>query len=107
MPVVTVVDKNGVERQIEVPMGTTLCDACERAKVDFQYSCGKGGWCSTCVVNVLEGKIGPPEDPETALTALDSEELDTCEKYEIDPATQILACSTQVQGDCKVAAPEF
>lgn len=107
MPKVIILDKNGEEHIIEVTRGTTLSDACERAKVDFQYSCGKGGWCATCVVNILEGKIGPPEDDDTALTALDTEELETCERFEIDPSSQTLSCSCQVLGDCKIAAPEF
>jgi ferredoxin len=107
MPNVKVTDRNGNEKSVEVPVGTTLSEACERAGVDFQYSCGKGGWCSTCVVNVDEGKVGYPEDPETALTALDSEELDTCEKFGIEYPKQILSCSCQVMKDCSVSAPEF
>jgi len=58
MPKVTVLpdaELAPLGRVIEVPRGTTLCDALLSNGVDIEHACGKVGACTTCHVVVHQG----------------------------------------------------
>jgi ferredoxin len=99
MPTLVVIDANGDEHKAKVDAGIDLIDACEEAGVSLPHSCGRGGWCSTCAVTVLEGQIGKDLFP-----AMGPEELESMESNGLDPKTQVLSCSCQILGDVKVRA---
>lgn len=107
MPKLTVIDRGGDEHTIKTKIGENLQQACIKAGIDLPSSCGGGAWCGTCVVNVLEGKIGSSDDPETSLSEMEEQELETMKREGLDPKTQVLSCSCQIWGDAVVQQPGF
>lgn len=107
MPRITIIDREHDEFVEEIPEGSskTLLQIIQCAGIDINSSCGGGGWCSTCCVTVLEGSIG--DGPEDALTAMDSEDLQTMEENNLDPSRQVLSCQCNIKHNCKVKLPDL
>jgi ferredoxin len=107
MPRLTIRDRDHETHEVEVPFGANLLQTIQDQGLDINSSCGGGGQCSTCTVNVLEGKIGnDPHDRECALSGPDAEDLNTMEDNGLDPNTQVLSCQACIYNDCKVALPD-
>lgn len=102
----TIIDKEGEEHVIEVSPGTNLHVACEEAGVEVPLSCGGGQKCGTCVMTVVQGKIGPPELHDTDLSEPDLISAETCLRLGLSLENQVLSCATQVWGDATVALSE-
>jgi uncharacterized 2Fe-2S/4Fe-4S cluster protein (DUF4445 family) len=71
MPTITVLPD---QRSIRVVAGESVLDACRRAGVLLQASCGGEGTCGKCVVRVLSGDV--PADPVNVRGLTDSEVRD-------------------------------
>lgn len=102
---VVIRDKDFDEHVVEVPAGTgvTLLKVIQDAGLDIQSSCGGGGWCSTCAVEVLEGRIGDEEGCD--LSAMDEEDLETMKDNGLDSEKMVLSCQSNIKGNCKVGLP--
>ena len=53
------IDLEPIGRRVEVPPGTNLLEAAQRAGVDLVASCGGIGICGTCHVRIAQGKVTP------------------------------------------------
>ena len=69
MPMITVMPHpeyapDGVT--LEVPPGTTICDALLDNGIEIEHACGKVGACTTCHVIVVEGyeSLNEPDENE-------------------------------------------
>lgn len=102
MPHLRITDTTGEVFEGDVEEGVTVWEACQELGCELPHSCGFGGQCSTCAVTVLKGRIGLPDDPETDLSAMDAEELETMRECNLDAEKQVLSCSSQVLGDVEV-----
>lgn len=102
MPKFKIYDEDGELHTADVDEGVDLIDAASEAGVDLPHSCGRGGWCSTCAVEVVKGKIG---DPKSIYPAMGPEELEAMERAEIPPDSHVLSCSCQVFGPVTVRQP--
>jgi ferredoxin len=102
MPILTFVDRDGEVHEGRVDQGADVMDAIEEISgIMLPHSCGRGGWCSTCVATVVTGGIGDGK----AVTPMGPEELDTMEKAGLNPENQILTCSSQIFKDCRISQP--
>jgi uncharacterized 2Fe-2S/4Fe-4S cluster protein (DUF4445 family) len=79
------------DREAQVPAGTLLSEAAQKAGVDIQMPCGGQGRCGRCAVIVEEG---PVRRLSTGRLARD----DVASGY-------ALACQTTVEGDVLVTVP--
>lgn len=100
---VVVEDRDGDEHTLDLEAGANLLHSIQKAKIDIASSCGGGGWCSTCVVNVREGTIGDAEGD--ALSAMDQEDLNTMLENGLNPENQVLSCQAFVKGPCRISLP--
>jgi uncharacterized 2Fe-2S/4Fe-4S cluster protein (DUF4445 family) len=50
-------DLQPIGKRIDIPEGTNLLDACQKAGVELVAICGGGGVCGTCRVRLLKGKL--------------------------------------------------
>jgi len=105
MPQVVIRDKDFEEHVVEVPEGSdvTLLKVIQDQGIEIQSSCGGGGWCSTCAVEILEGTIG--DSPEDAVSGMDGEDLATMEENGLDPTKMVLSCQCNLKNSCKVGMP--
>jgi ferredoxin len=92
MPIVTIVHQG--ERRTEVPEGTRLVLAIERAGIDIGHRCGGYAKCTTCRVEILEGEPEKMTEAEAArLTRLEAETGTTGVR---------LSCQIPIEHDMKV-----
>ena len=82
MPLLTV---EGYE-PVEVPVGTTLLEACEDAGIPMECACGGFAACNSCRVQVLSGTAALSAEVEEEAPFLDAED-------------QRLGCQAEVLGD--------
>jgi ferredoxin len=96
MPHLVIFDKDGERHEADVDIGMDLFDAAEAAGVTLPHSCGRGGWCSTCAVRVIQGKIG---DGQEISPPMGPEEEETMQKAGLPLEDHVLSCSCQIFGD--------
>ena len=82
-------------RKIDVPKGTTILDAAQRAGLTMNVVCGGLGKCGKCIVFLQSGK-----------TEFDSVKYNRFFTQEELSRGGRLACETLVQGDLHVVIPE-
>jgi uncharacterized 2Fe-2S/4Fe-4S cluster protein (DUF4445 family) len=82
-------------RKIEVPRGTTILDAAQRAGLNMNVVCGGQGKCGKCVVFIQSGK-----------TEFDRQKYGRFFTEAELAKGACLACETLVQGDLHVVVPE-
>jgi len=80
-----------VDDPVEVPNGTLLTDAAEKAGIEINQPCGGQGRCGQCAVQVTSGNV-----KRRSTMRLSSEDVD--QGY-------ALACQTIVEGDVNVVVP--
>lgn len=80
-------------KTVEVPTGTTLFEAAQRAGLPVASSCGAEAICGKCNMTILAGadRLSPPKPIEPRLLT-----------KERRPPTDRISCQTQVMGDCVV-----
>jgi uncharacterized 2Fe-2S/4Fe-4S cluster protein (DUF4445 family) len=88
------IDFEPVGRRIDVPPGTNLLSAAQKAGVDLVAACGGIGICGTCRVRLVDGLLTPP-----SLT-----EEDTLTPAELEQGFR-LACQSQPLSDVRVDIP--
>lgn len=88
------IDLEPIGRRIEVPPGTNLLEAAQRAGVDLVASCGGIGICGTCRVRIAQGKVTP--------VTLTEEEY--VEKADL-AAGHRLACQAEPLSDVRLDIP--
>jgi uncharacterized 2Fe-2S/4Fe-4S cluster protein (DUF4445 family) len=82
-------------RKIDVPHGSTILDAAQRAGLNINVVCGGQGKCGKCVVYIQSGKT--EFDRQKHSQFFTDEEL---------AKGACLACATSVQGDLQVIVPD-
>jgi uncharacterized 2Fe-2S/4Fe-4S cluster protein (DUF4445 family) len=82
-------------RKIEVPRGTTILDAAQRAGLNMNVVCGGQGKCGKCVVYIQSGR-----------TEFDRQKYGRFFSEAELAKGACLACETIVQGDLHVVVPE-
>jgi len=82
-------------RKIEVPRGTTILDAAQKAGLNMNVVCGGQGKCGKCVVYIQSGKTEFDQQKYGRFFTADELAKGAC-----------LACETIVQGDLHVMIPE-
>ncbi|MFA4859869.1 ASKHA domain-containing protein [Methanoregula sp.] len=82
-------------RKIEVPRGTTVLDAAQKAGLNMNVVCGGQGKCGKCVVYIQSGK-----------TEFDRQKYGRFFTEAELAKGACLACETLVQGDLHVVVPE-
>ena len=80
-----------VDDPIEVPGGTLLTDAAEKAGIEVNQPCGGQGRCGQCAVQITSGNV-----KRRSTMRLSAEDVD--QGY-------ALACQTIVEGDINVVVP--
>lgn len=88
------VDLEPIGRRVEIAAGQTLLDAARTAGVEMVAVCGGAGWCYTCIVRPLTGRLSPITQPEQ--DGLGAEQ--TAAGYR-------LACQAEPLSDVKVEIP--
>ena len=73
--------------------------------VEVPSSCGRGSWCGACVLNVVSGKVGQPEEDDTAISHMEEEEPNTMEEKELNSEIQVLSCACSIFMDAEVELP--
>ncbi|GMQ74869.1 MAG: ASKHA domain-containing protein [Gammaproteobacteria bacterium] len=84
-------ETDGVERRIDVPVGTPLLDAALQAGVDIEATCGRRGKCRSCRVKVLSGDLAPATLQDTVQLGYDA----VHERFR-------LSCQTNAISDCTI-----
>jgi uncharacterized 2Fe-2S/4Fe-4S cluster protein (DUF4445 family) len=79
------------EDPVEVPAGTLLTDAAEKAGIDINQPCGGQGRCGQCAVQVTSGKVRRRSSMRLS-------------QADVDQGFAI-ACQTIVEGDLTVVVP--
>jgi 2Fe-2S ferredoxin len=67
MPKMTFVERNGVPREVEAPLGLSVLEVAHKHGVDIEGACEGSLACSTCHVIVDPawfGKLGKPSEDE-------------------------------------------
>ncbi|MDD1700171.1 MAG: ASKHA domain-containing protein [Methanoregula sp.] len=82
-------------RKIDVPRGSTILDAAQRAGISINVVCGGQGKCGKCIVYLQSGRA--EFDQQKYLRFFSEDELNK---------GACLACETTVQGDLQVLIPE-
>ena len=78
---------SGAIRNVELPGGGPIGDACDTSQSDVPFSC-RSASCGTCRVVVLEGG--------GLLTEAEDEELQVLDAFGVTPKKQRLACQAKV-----------
>ncbi len=89
------IDFQPVGKRVHAQAGATLLDAAIQAGIDLASACGGMGICGQCRVQIIQGRVSPPNFSE----------LDIFSELELDKG-QRLACCTEVEGDVKVHIPK-
>ncbi len=79
------------EKPVEVPAGTLLTDAAEKAGIEINQPCGGQGRCGQCAVQVTSGKVR-----RRSTMRLSQDDVDQ---------GFAIACQTIVEGDLTVVVP--
>lgn len=82
-------------RKIDVPRGTTVLDAAQRAGLSMNVVCGGQGKCGKCIVYIQSGRAEFDRQKFGRFFSDDELQKGAC-----------LACETIVQGDLHVLVPE-
>jgi len=82
-------------RKIDVPRGSTILDAAQRAGLNINVVCGGQGKCGKCVVYVQSGKTEFDQQKHSRFFTAEELAKGAC-----------LACATSVQGDLQVIIPD-
>ena len=82
-----------VDQEIYITPGTTVKDAINLAKFDFDFPCGGRGKCGKCRLRIAEGAVAPAKT--------DTEHLDPVEIAQ----GYRLACVTQINNDMVIEIP--
>lgn len=82
-------------RKIDVPRGTTVLDAAQRAGLSMNVVCGGQGKCGKCIVYIQSGRAEFDRQKYGRFFSDDELQKGAC-----------LACETIVQGDLHVIVPE-
>jgi uncharacterized 2Fe-2S/4Fe-4S cluster protein (DUF4445 family) len=82
-------------RKIDVPRGTTVLDAAQRAGLSMNVVCGGQGKCGKCIVYIQSGRAEFDRQKYGRFFSDDELQKGAC-----------LACETIVQGDLHVLVPE-
>jgi uncharacterized 2Fe-2S/4Fe-4S cluster protein (DUF4445 family) len=82
-------------RKIDVPRGSTILDAAQRAGLNINVVCGGQGKCGKCVVYVQSGKTEFDRQKHSRFFTEEELAKGAC-----------LACATSVQGDLQVIIPD-
>ncbi|MFA4876494.1 MAG: ASKHA domain-containing protein [Methanoregula sp.] len=82
-------------RKIEVPRGTTILDAAQKAGLNMNVVCGGQGKCGKCVVTIQSGRAEFDRQKYGRFFTEAELSMGAC-----------LACETFVQGDLHVVVPE-
>jgi len=82
-------------RKIDVPRGSTILDAAQRAGLNINVVCGGLGKCGKCVVYVQSGKTEFDQQKHSRFFTTEELAKGAC-----------LACATTVQGDLQVIIPD-
>jgi uncharacterized 2Fe-2S/4Fe-4S cluster protein (DUF4445 family) len=88
------VDLQPVGSRVNLPAGHSLLDAARTAGIEIVAVCGGEGWCHTCLVRPLTGKLSPVTDTER--DGLSAEQL---------AAGYRLACQAVPESNVKVEIP--
>ncbi|MEE2674871.1 MAG: 2Fe-2S iron-sulfur cluster-binding protein [Myxococcota bacterium] len=83
-------------KSIEVPVGTTLLEAVQRAELPIASACGADATCARCGLEILEGADTLAPEAE--------HERDIKQRNRIDTGLR-LSCCIDVAGDMTVTAP--
>ena len=78
---------SGSLRNVELPHGGPVVDACDSSQADVPFSC-RSASCGTCRVVVLEGG--------GFLTEAEDDELQVLDAFGVTPKEQRLACQAKV-----------
>ncbi|MGQ9759776.1 MAG: ASKHA domain-containing protein [Candidatus Methanomethylicaceae archaeon] len=78
-----------------VPAGSSVMQAAQRAGVDLALICGGKGFCGKCLVEVVEGKVSPPNEQEKKRIREDK----LAKGYR-------LACQLVVEGNMTINVPD-
>ena len=82
-------------RKIDVPRGSTILDAAQRAGLNINVVCGGQGKCGKCVVYIQSGKTEFDQQKHSRFFTAEELAKGAC-----------LACATSVQGDLSVIIPD-
>ena len=82
-------------RKIDVPQGSTILDAAQRAGLNINVVCGGLGKCGKCVVYVQSGKAEFDQQKHSRFFTGEELAKGAC-----------LACATVVQGDLQIIIPD-
>lgn len=88
------VDMEPVGRRIEIAPGTSILEAAQEAGVGLVSLCGGDGWCESCLVRVVKGRVSPPTPAEH----------DILWENELTEGFR-LACQTIPESDVKIDIP--
>ena len=89
------IDFQPVGKRVGAPASATLMEVAIQAGIDLASACGGMGICGQCRVQILEGRVSPPN----------ASEIDILSELELGKG-QRLACCTQIEGDVKVHIPK-
>jgi len=105
-----------IGRRITIESGLTVLQLIQRAGVDIIAACGGAGFCGTCVVRLVEGKLTPPSEHELDLLGKNRAEegyrLSCCTQPESDVIIEIPLSSMavgqrlQLEGTERITAPK-
>lgn len=82
-------------RKAQVPRGTSILEAAQRANLTMNVVCGGQGKCGKCLVYIKSGKVSFEADKYRQLITPEELARGAC-----------LACQTFVRGDVRVEVPE-
>ncbi|WP_321508259.1 ASKHA domain-containing protein [uncultured Methanoregula sp.] len=82
-------------RKVEIPRGTTILDAAQKAGLNINVVCGGQGKCGKCVVYIQSGRAEFDRQKYGRFFSEEELQKGAC-----------LACETLVQGDLHVVVPE-
>lgn len=75
------------DKVIVASQSDTLLEALIKADIAIDHSCGGNATCGTCLVNVIEGKCGPPTELELEMAqdrGFSSSERLACQLVDFD-----------------------
>jgi uncharacterized 2Fe-2S/4Fe-4S cluster protein (DUF4445 family) len=93
-PPIIQVDIEPIGKRITIKPGSTVLEAIQKSGIDITTSCGGTGFCGTCLVQIIQGKVNPVSSSEANV---------------LDPDRKAngfrLACQTIALSDVKIHIP--